>query len=261
MMDFRQAARVLGKELEARGYTWELVSTHKHPRLYIRSNGSEQFCILSTTTSYEAGNLLSMKRQDIERDILPKLPKPVLKKVEEAKPAPAIVVQASTKVYPLKVFVMGRGALAILLPKEAVPDGKPLANAMLTEDKRLYLIFSEKSGKEASTARGDALVAYYFKRREVPFNYAKKVEKGFKTPELCARVQGDTLICDSPLPDELLVGRQVLKAKISLDDGKELREMLNDWLALAEKEGLNPKASVESNRILLKVEVKVEQEL
>ena len=260
-MDYRRAAKVLGDQLKALGYTWELSGNHTHPRLYIRSGGEGRFTVLSSTSNYDQGNLLKIKRADIARDVLPHLPKPQAPDEKEAlKIAPLFVLEPDRRVFGIKVFVMGRGSLVVNIPRSAIPEGKEKASAFLTSENHLFLVFSEESGKDHSSTKSESRVAYYFKRSEVDFRYAEKVEKGYKSPEMCARLQGDSLVCDEPLPPTLLTGK-IVKTKISLDDGKELLNMLNEWMQKAEKENLNPILSVENNRLHIRVEVKVSQEL
>ena len=80
---------------------------------------------------------------------------------------------------------------------------------------------------------------------------------------MCARRKGETLVCDKIIPKELLVDKpkQVAHKKHSLEDGGELREMLNEWLSWAQKLGHEPRVTVHKNRITVSITERVEREL
>ena len=263
MMNFQQAAKLIGERYKAQGYNWRLEREgHKHARLYIQSGDQELFTPMSVTANYDVGNLLSIKHSDIDRDIIPKLPKPeVVAKVKndvngdlnEVKPE-------ETRITTMMIYRAGRGTLVVQIPRKEVPTAKPRASILLSDDKRPYLVFSALSGKPLGKSRNPDEAHYYFKRSEVSFNYAEKAVPGFKAPTLCARWRGNTLVADSALPPELLTG-QTKKTKCSLDDGKELRDMLNQWLGEAEKAGFSPVVRTKDNRVTIEVEMKITKEL
>lgn len=263
-MDFQKAARVLGEELSEKGYDWRLDNDHSHPRLYISCGGREEFAVMSSSASYDSGNLLNMKRQDIKRDVLPKLPVPDpklrLNGGAESEPKMPNLEQVDSRVFGVKVFLRGTGSLVVQIPKEVIPKDTPAANVFLTENNRLYLIFSKTSGSVAASTRAATKVAYTFKRKEVPFKYAAKTPDKYKAPELCARFKNGSLISDDPLPSEIITGKPK-RVSYSLTEGTGILDMLNEWIVGAEKQGLEPKVSVSKNRVEIKVAVKVEKTL
>ena len=262
--NFQNVAKMLIAEFEAKGYHCRLDTNHIHPRLYIGVNGTERFTILSMTANYNEGNLLHMKRQDIKRDVLSKLPTPqcpngktktseVLAEAKPEEPPPH-------RVFPVSVSIRGRGTLSINVPKEAIPDHAPLAQLQTfptpkSGDVRIGLIFSPTHGKKASAVpRTTKLVCYHFARAKVSFPYAERQPKGWRAPTICARQIGDSLVCDTPIARELiqeptkvssLISEKTKsKAKYTIRDGTDLREMVNDWLAWARADGLEPKPSI-----------------
>jgi len=226
-----------------------------------------------------------MKRQDIARDVLPYLPTPEPIKEPAKSDEPNIKAKPleHVRVFPLKVYLSGRGGvLTILVPIEAIPKSAPLAQlATFNGDKtskevRLGIIFSSESGVTPfKSSRSTKLKGYSFPRKKVPFKYASKQPKGFKTPVQCARLMGHSLVCDKPLPKELLEDVKVttpapvikhLSKKIeidySLENGSELKEIINDWVAWARAKGHEPKLTVSNEgELSISVITKVTKEL
>ncbi len=278
---YEAAANTLGAELKAKGYSWRLDKTHKHPRLYISSGGKERFAVLSTTENYDTGNRLDIKRQDIARDVLPWLPEPEV--TEARKSAGGEVIQpqngVSSRVFEVKIFLMGRGILCINVPVEAVPKGHNFATPIMYENNKFGLVFSTTEGTHYSTTRSDTIVCYHFAREKVPFTYAAKSPEGFKTSPQCARLMGHSLVCDKPFPEPLLSGAvPVTKAEVqkkrkpakvadqretySLSDGKTLRVMINNWVKCAREEGHEPKLSItDKGELAITIVKKMTEEL
>lgn len=280
--DFAHAAKELGKWLESMGYAYHLDSAHNHPRLYVISEGQEQFTILSSTASYDEGNALAIKRQDIERDVLPNLPIPPLPiKNGEDKNKNAIQIISPSepiRVYSVKMFIGGTGALAIVVPKEAIPTDKPFAQPQLFHDK-FGIIFSEGHGAKAANTRSEDLKCFYFPRGKVGFKYATKQPKGQKLPELCARRIGDSLVCDVGIPIQLIrdvedTGTEVKTTEevkkltkgrqqpFSLQDGTDLRTCINKWVDWARNKNMEPVLSVNNKgHLLISIATKVIKDL
>ena len=272
--NFRQAARILGYELKEKGYGTRLDDKHAHPRLYIVSGDKEMFTILSSTASYDsAGNLMKIKRRDIE-GLLTKLPTPVLKvtngKGESPNTPESNDVTIDARVYPIKVFLRGareKPSLVIQVPTEAIPDGKRHIEVFLTiqEPQCLGLIF-KITGAEPSKTVSEKLVAYTFTKDTCPFKYADNIPpKGYKAPYLFARFRGDALVCDQPVPNEIMTGELPVKEKpkseYNLTDGAELLTMINDWIEWAEALGHEPNLSITNNVLEIEIAEKVTRKL
>jgi len=142
-MDYRQAAKVLTDELKTKGYQCRLDANHGHPRLYIGCAGMEKFAVLSSSSNYDEGNLMKIKRRDIERDIIPQLPLPVpgeIQKNDKLRREDGIQLpkQNEVKVYPVGLYMHGRGgSLVISIPRD------------LTNLKTKMSIFLTKSGDQS----------------------------------------------------------------------------------------------------------------
>lgn len=303
-VDYQHVARTLSAEFQAKGYLCRLDENHKHPRLYMGCNDVERYALLSRTANYDEGDLLNMKRQDIVRDILPHLPTP---------PSPPIITPSpiisdhqnitvgeltmSSQVFPVKVFLIGRGGtFAVRVPEEAIPSEARLAQIVNFDDNnkaksngggiRLGLVFSAEHGvkpsgtsKLSSVTYSKNILCYYFSRDKVPFKYARQQPSGFKVPLFCARRMGDSLVCDKPLPkelledskpkDKLLTERTMIppikkgaKTEYSLEDGRSLREMINDWAAWARALGHEPKLTInDEGELRISVIAKITKEL
>lgn len=291
--NFQYATKVLTKELKDKGYSCRLDSAHSHPRLYVMCEGIERFTILSSTGNYAEGKLLSMKRQDIVRDVLPLLPIPnpvTLAKQTSgvSQPPPSNPVKGN-KVFSISAYIAGKGGmLVVILPEEAIPEKARLAqiaNFGKSDDPerraarlvRLGIIFSPDNGVApgAGPGRGTSL-AYYFSREKVPFNYARHQPIGFKAPKLCARLMGDSLVCDEPLPMELIedvepqevvpaesstTGKSEPKEEFKLKDGGDLRKQINRWVVWAKSAGYDPTLIITKGKLHISVVTKVTKEL
>lgn len=278
-MDFRRVAEKLGGELAAQGYKWRLDTSHPHPRLVVSCNGEERFTPLSSTANYDGGDLLNMKRSDIKRDVLAFLPKPTLPTKQDSANGRVMNVTDvnlvdSDRVYPIRVWIAS-DTLCVAMEKNAIPEATPLASPMLVED-HLVLIFSDKTGIHASRMSPHAphKLCYRFRRKDVPFDYAFAQPKGFKSPIISARRKGDSLRLDQPLPRELIfntalvtdkksaVPKRLPKSQYCLDDGAQLREMINDWLTWARAAGHDPHPSItDEGELAIRIVKRIETEL
>lgn len=257
---YKQAAKILSKELEEKGFHCRFDRNHAHPRLYIGSRDSERFVVLTRSGNYDHGNLLDIKRQDIRRDVLPYLPTPETTPMtngSDEKGALPTDIQPA-KVCSIKATIMGKGVLGVYVPKEVIPKDKPNAQAYLTSDNRLYLTFMETDGKKFGSTPSTGIVVYCFGKKEVQFKYASRTPKGFKTPRLHARIKDGSLCSDEPVPNEILseptkVKTKPTKVAFSIDDGQDLLQMLNEWIGQAEVEGFEPRVNVKDNRIVVQI--------
>jgi hypothetical protein len=276
-MDFREAAKVLGRDYEDRGYSWELIHDGKHPKLWIKSGKKRKWALMSSTANYDEGGALARKRQDIERDVIPHLPKPEIKvktkvdpngaqlEIEEVSkfvPGPNDITNPA-KVYPIKIFLSGNGVFTVTIPRMLITEGYPEAKVFKTQEGHLALDFvSEGKGKPSSTTRGADIFAYRFARKAVPFDYAASTPAGYKAPRLTARFRGDRLVTDTPIAQEILQGaRDLSKSKYSLADGSDLRDMMNDWLKWAFEEGHEPAVFFENNQIRIDIMERISKTL
>lgn len=283
-INFERAATIIGNDLKGLGYTWRLDQGHNHPRLYVGANGKERFTVLSRSANYDEGDQLARKLQDIRRDVLPQLPKPTPPPArsgggESPKTnGPAQEVEVDHRVWRLKIYIMGRGQLVVQMPRDALPgelDGKTLhASLFLTigtpNDRRLGVMFTPlgdlppHGSANPSKIRNSSEIAYIFQRAKVPFSYTKKSLGRGGAILMCARRRGESLVCDEPLPQTLLVGpptKPEADKTHSLEDGGELREMLNEWLHWAEKQGHEPRIVVEKNRVAVSITERIERKL
>jgi len=276
-MNFERAARAIADELKSDGYTCRLDQGHDHPRLYVGANGKERFTVLSRSANYDEGNQMARKLQDIRRDVLPRLPTPTPPPArsggESSKTnGPTPEVEVDHRVWSLKVYVMGKGQLVVQMPRDALARGTPedgidtagqwetapRASLFLTvgtppslhEAGRLGVMFTP-DGVSPSKVRNSDQVAFIFPRAKVPFTYTTQSLGRGGAIRMCARRREETLVCDEPLPKELLTDKpkQVVHKEHSLEDGGELREMLNEWLHWADRQGHEPRVVVEKNRV------------
>lgn len=294
-INFERAATIIGNDLKSLGYTWRLDQGHNHPRLYVGANGKERFTVLSRSANYDEGDQLARKRQDIQRDVLPQLPKPTPPPARSGggeSPkinGPTPEVEVDHRVWPLKVYVMGKGQLVVQMPRDALPrvtkadlDAHAAAGDLAKLDKmshaslfltvgtptslreagRLGVIFTP-DGVSPSKVRNSDQVAYIFPRAKVPFDYTTQSLGRGGAIKMCARRRGESLVCDKVIPKELLEDRpkQVAHKTHSLEDGGELREMMNEWLNWAEEQGHEPRVAVEDNRVAVSITERRERKL
>ena len=182
---------------------------------------------------------------------------------------------------------MGKGQLVVQIPRDALPrvtkaDLDELANAgeLAMLDKlshaSLFLtigtpgnqclgVMFTTDGVSPSRVRNSDQVAYIFSRTKVPFTYTTQSLGRGGAIRMCARRREETLVCDEPLPKELLTDKpmrkQVAHKTHSLEDGSELREMLNEWLLWAEQQGHEPRVVVEKNRVAVSITERIERKL
>jgi len=266
MMDFRAAAQVLGKEYEERGYTSRLEHGGKHPRLIFGSGGKERFALLSTTENYDTRDILNIKRQDIERDVIPHLPVPI-PKAKEKTVQPSLEIVGEARVHPMKIYIGGIGALlTVSLPPEVVPEDSQNAEILLTPMGNFptlrFVKEPTKNSAPLTKTNSPKFVAFRFQRSKVPFTYAPKAPAGFKARNTFGRFKGTAFVCNSPFPNELITG-DIHKdpEKFTLKDGAEFRDCLNEWLAWAVKAGHEPTITHEKSQISISVSEKVTRSL
>jgi len=287
-MNFERATRTIADELKSDGYTCRLDQGHDHPRLYIGANGKERFTVLSRSANYDESTQLARKFQDIRRDVLPQLPTPTPPPArsgggESPKTnGPALEAEVDHRVWPLKVYVMGKGQLVVQIPRDALPnkgyptnllvddDGKPIVSPLAslfltvgTPGNQCLGVMFTPDGVKPSKVRNSDQAAFIFPRSKVPFTYTTQSLGRGGAIKMCARRRGETLVCDEPLPKELLTDRpkQAGHKEHSLEDGGELREMLNEWLHWADRQGHEPRVVVEKNRVAVSITERTERKL
>ena len=278
-MNHLQAVKILTKELEAKGYKCRLDNQHKHPRLYISSNGHEKHAVMSSTANYDEKNLLQMKRQDIRRDVLkllplplavPKVTSPLVKSLDKLLPDDTVFplpTPDDNRVFAIKVYTFGRShTLAVRIPKSCVPLGAPRASVQLLEGTSRICLRFKDDGVWPGKSRVKDTVVYNFGRTSVPFKYAKSLPADFKSPVLCARLHDPkNLISDESLPRELLQENPKTTKhtiiKQSLADAPTLRRMLDEWVDWAELEGYEPTLTVENNRLKISITEKLKRSI
>ena len=273
-----QFARELSTELKEKGYGARLDKSHPHPRLYVSSGPVEQFLIMSSTANYDEPRYADNTRKDLKQNVLTRLPVPELKANGPHDPnAPLVDAPiAPSRVHQVKIFVR-RGALGFSLPTGAIPKDKPHAMPQLFGDK-FGVVFSAKDGALPSKlSTSDTSKCYWFgaKTFPAPFKHAKQTPPGWKTPAICARAKGDTLVCDDPIPPQILDTtteavhatrvKEAIKAKdeaYTLQDGAGIKEMFNDWLDWARNKGHAPEVTIdERGHVRVAIVTKVVQEL
>ena len=272
-MNFERAARAIADELKSDGYTCRLDQGHDHPRLYVGADGKERFTVLSRSANYDEGNRMARKLQDIRRDVLPQLPTPTPPPARSGGESPKTngptpEVEVDHRVWPLKVYIMGKGQLVVQMPRDALPRvvGHQLSDDAESLDKishaSLFLtmgapgsqclgVMFTPDGVSPSKVRNSSQISYIFQRGKVPFTYTTQSLGKGGAIKMCARRREETLVCDEPLPKELLTDKpkQAAHKTHSLEDGSELREMLNEWLHWADRQGHEPRVVVEKNRV------------
>lgn len=274
-MKFTEAAKLLSEEMSALGYVCRLDPQHPHPRLYIGYGGKERFVTLSTTQNYDHGNRLAIKRQDIRRDVLPNLPKPVVEQPnkkpngEHAVDEPEEKKLSDLRSYPIKVYLASKNnsTFVVLVPRNVIPEDRPNVELFLSANRCLGLIFVAEGGKEHSASQKPDTEAYYFQRDQVPFKYANHTPPDYSYPQIFARMQENALVTIEPLPDEILVGVPKEEKPTSggeehsINDGINLVKMLNDWITWATTRGHEPQVTVERNRVAIEITERVTRKL
>jgi len=123
-----------------------------------------------------------------------------------------------------------------------------------------------KDGNAPSEAMSkDNVVVFYFRRVDVPFKYAEKSPGKGAFPLFSARMLGNSLVLDKPLPVSMLISESIkVKKKTSdefdVDQGGKIVIRLNKWLRWAEDNGYNPEVGKVGNSVRIKLNKMIKQE-
>lgn len=268
--NIREYIKPMIKELELRGMKHSLDLSGKHAKLQFKINGKIESLVFPKTPSDRRGWEDDKARLRRWLAPIPLKSKPVQTKEPKMQEKPAVAH--------VRFGIQSDGRLSATFPKSDLAAIDPL-RAKITRSSMGKVIFNfVLTGGSKGTITTSDTINFTFSRSKVDFVYGTTTVHGRSTPELLGRFINPTaMVLDNQLPEAILQLNKPKEPRLPfkasktpdpwtgygnpattapsklprdiLQEGKELRELFNDWIERAVQAGCAVTTKIEDNKL------------